>query len=62
MTLVPLSSVIGALPMTRQSACQAFTKRLGVDGAILPAVFSDVASAVVAFVDPLVASQAETST
>jgi len=61
-TLAPLSSVLGALPTTRQSAYQAFRKRLGVDGASLPATFSEVVAAVVAFVDPLVSSQAATVT
>ncbi len=56
-SLVPLSSVIGALPTTRQAAYQAFRKRLGADGAHLPAAFGEVVSAVVAFVDPLVVSQ-----
>ena len=58
-TLVSLSSVIGALPTTRQAAYHAFRRRLGADGSHLPADLSEVIAAVVAFVDPLVNSQAE---
>jgi hypothetical protein len=56
-SLVLLSSVIGSLPATRQSSYLAFRRRLGVDGTQVPATFSDVVSAVVAFVDPLVVGQ-----
>jgi hypothetical protein len=57
-TLVPVSHVIGALPTVRQSAYAAFKRRLGQDGTHLPADFSDVVSAVVAFVDPLATGHA----
>lgn len=56
--LVPLSQVVGALATVRQAAYTAFRQRLGEDGTHLPADFSDVVSAVVAFVDPLTAGQA----
>ncbi|WNV82453.1 nucleotidyl transferase AbiEii/AbiGii toxin family protein [Umezawaea sp. Da 62-37] len=49
-----LSEVTGDLGTTRQGAYQAFRKRLGVDGGHLPDRFTDVVTAVVAFVDPLV--------
>ncbi|MGH2347302.1 MAG: nucleotidyl transferase AbiEii/AbiGii toxin family protein [Chloroflexota bacterium] len=52
-TLVQLSSVLGSLPTTRQSAYQAFKKRLGEAGTHLPATFNEVVGVVVAFVDPL---------
>lgn len=58
-TLIPLSRVIGALPLTRQAAYHAFRRRLGADGAHLPEAFSEVVAAVAAFVDPIVDSQAE---
>jgi hypothetical protein len=58
-TLVELSSVIGSLPAMRQSAYQAFRKRLGVADTHLPASFIEVVVAVVAFVDPLLNGQPE---
>lgn len=56
--LMPLSRVIAALLMLRQVTYQAFSKRLGADGARLPAAFSEVVALAVAFVDPLVDGQA----
>ena len=53
-TLVPLSSVIGALPTARQATYHAYRQRLGIDGSHLPGAFRDVVNAVVALVDPIV--------
>jgi len=61
-TLVPLSSIIGSLSTTRQSTYQAFRKRLGVDGGHLPDTFSEIVEAVLAFADPLLVGQPESST
>jgi hypothetical protein len=53
LTLVPMSTVVGALGTLRQSPYQAFRRRLGVDGSHLPPEFSQVVSGIVAFADPL---------
>jgi hypothetical protein len=58
MDLKPLSSAIKSFSVIRQSAYLAFRTRLGADGIHLPPDLAVVASAVVAFVDPVLTGQA----
>jgi hypothetical protein len=52
--LVPLSDVVGEFSSVRQSAYNAFRRRLGPDGDHLPAELQEIVLAVEAFIDPLV--------
>jgi hypothetical protein len=49
----PLSEVVGELAALRQNAYDAFRRRLGPDGVLLPARFSDVVADTIRFVDPI---------
>jgi hypothetical protein len=49
----PLSEVVGNLAALRQGAYDAFRRRLGPDGVLLPASFSDVVADTIRFVDPI---------
>jgi hypothetical protein len=51
--LVPLSDVVGEFSSVRQSAYNAFRRRLGPDGDHLPAELQEIVLAVEAFIDPL---------
>ena len=53
-TVRPLSEVVGELGALRQSAYQAFRRRLGPDGIELPPTLTEVVSVACGFVDPLV--------
>lgn len=52
--LVPLSDVVGEFAAVRQSAYNAFRRRLGPDGDHLPAELQEIVLAIEAFIDPLV--------
>jgi hypothetical protein len=52
--LVPLSDVVGEFSTGRQSAYNAFRRRLGPDGDHLPAELQEIVLAAEAFIDPLV--------
>jgi hypothetical protein len=52
--LVPLSEVVGEFSTVRQSAYNAFRRRLGPDGDHLPTELQEIVLAVEAFIDPLV--------
>jgi hypothetical protein len=52
--LVPLSEVVGEFSTVRQSAYNAFRRRLGPDGDHLPTELHEIVLAVEAFIDPLV--------
>lgn len=55
--MVPLSEVVGEFAAVRQSAYTAFRRRLGPDGAHLPAELHEIGLAITAFVDPLVTGE-----
>jgi hypothetical protein len=55
--MVPLSEVVGELAAVRQDAYTAFRRRLGPDGAHLPAELQEVVLAITAFIDPLVTGE-----
>lgn len=60
--LLPLSDVIGALPTMRQSAYDAFRRRLGPDGTHLPMNLAEVVADVIRFVDPLIDNEKSATT